>query len=133
MGLAAVVLDARTQHITTNVKLFCSVAREEVLGKDGIMMLEQFAKTAEDRSREAARAFSKFLSDHYKGNQELLEIERTKHADHCRSVRAVIILLRDGFVPALKVHSDHPARRLEALGYMAYLRAQFEAMENYIH
>ena len=54
----------------------------------------------------------------------------TDHAARMRAIAARIVLLRDGYVPALKIDQKNNAMRDSALQIMAYLMAQFEALDN---
>lgn len=96
---------------------------DEVLGARGSIVLEDFAKHAESRARALSREYSRV----FVGNEAVL----TKHANHSRTISANILLLRDGYVPAIKIDLDNTRMRTEACRIMAYLYIQFQAMESY--
>lgn len=94
--------------------------KQEILGPQGIEELESFANRAEP----AAHALSRELTNKLKDDEYAL----ARHADHMRSMAANILLLRDGYVPALRVDRENLVMRLRALEVMANVYAHFQTI-----
>lgn len=83
--------------------------------------LERFAKEAEEVAHGQSREMTDYLKAENVG-------ALTTHAAHVRTLSAHIILLRDGLVPALRIDSDNPTIRNQAVSVMFYIKAEFDAM-----
>ena len=111
----------RTMHVHRSAQVFVRT----MLGQLTLEHIEKFAKTAEEAAHIKGRKFVEFL----KSEQDLTEKTLTDHAAHMRTLAAQIILLRDGFIPALRVDKDSQAMMIQAVSIMGFIRAEFEAMD----
>ncbi len=108
---------SRLVYVAQNTKVWLSVMENEI----SIEELEVFAKGAEETAHEKSRE----MTEHIKDDVDWL----TDHANLMRTLSAKIVLLRDGLIPALKIDSDNRLLRIDAVGAMGWIRADFEAME----
>ncbi len=111
----------RIMHVHKSAEVFVRT----MLGQLTLEHIEKFAKTAEEAAHIKGRQFVQFL----KSEQDSTESALTEHAAHMRTLAAQIILLRDGFVPALKVDKDSHPMMIQAVSIMGFIRAEFEAMD----
>ena len=109
--------------------LFINAKRPSILGTMGIAEIEKCAVEAHGRASALSRKAVIDIRAELRSEGRDVSMYLESHRSRMRSIRAQIVLLRRGYVPALKLDGRNEKMREQALAIMAGLYSHFEAMQ----